>query len=146
MPTQKGIQRAKWNKSNAEQANAPFKKIFDDKEAGRMKPLSDWTKDEKSLLVYFEACLVDQNGRTQGAKMNAADGYIAREWNEEGFISFQGIPFKEMEELNKKLGASIPYTHRVAFTDEAWRIAHQLRRERAERHVPTLENASQESR
>ena len=94
------------------------------------------TKDEQSLLLYFETCLVDQRGKTQSARMNTLDFEIAKNLDKQGLIKFNRIPFKEIE---KTVGNEIyPRTHRVQFTDEAWKVTHRLRREKAQRYVETF--------
>jgi len=93
------------------------------------------TKDEKSLLLYFEICLVDCRGQVRSAKMNMADFRIAKDLSERGLIKFGRISFKEI-----KMVGPDPVTHWIKFTDRAWGIVHKLRRQRAERHVPTIVN------
>lgn len=94
------------------------------------------TKDEKSLLLYFESCLVNNRGQVQSVRMNIMDFGIAEKLDHEKLIKFDRIPFKEIEKQN-----SLPArTHWVQFTDKAWEIVHKLRRQRAERHVPTIIN------
>lgn len=94
-----------------------------------MKDINKLTKDEKSLLLYFEDCLVNQSGFVVAAHMNEIDFDIAKKWNDEKFISFQRIPFHQME---KK---PMSNTHWVRFTEDAWTIAQQLRKERSERII-----------
>jgi len=99
-----------------------------------MKDIDKMTRDEKNLLLYFEACLVDQNGYICGARMNEVDFGIAKRWNEEKFISFGRIPFHDIDQTK-----SIPNTNWVRLTEDAWVIAHQLRKERSERMIKKLE-------
>jgi len=96
-----------------------------------------FNKDEISLLIFFETCLVDTyGGKVKGAMMNEIDMNIAEKFERLGLIQFERIPFKEMERLRKKLIMSTPYTHTVRFIDEdAWTLVYKWRRERAERLV-----------
>lgn len=91
----------------------------------------EYNKDEKSLLLYFEHCLVDTGGSSRNKsigwgefdpeKVNKEDIEIGNKLTDEGLILF-------------RYPACI-----VRFTDKAWKLAHKFRRERAERHSPTLE-------
>ena len=92
-----------------------------------MKPYSQWTKDEKSILLYLETCLVDNYGFAKGLFMNEIDIEISKKWDEEGFIVFKRIPFDYLEKAGQR------NTHYVRFTPEAWIIAHDLRIKKAER-------------
>lgn len=111
-------------------------KISEDKQQENilMKDIDKMTKDEKNLLLYFETCLVDNTGHICGARMNKDDFNIAEKWNAEKFISFGRIPFHEIQ--NKPGG--FPNTNWVQFTEDAWVIAHQLRKERSERMIKKL--------
>ena len=51
------------------------------------------TRDEKSLLIYFEHCMVDAHGCVDNRKMNADDYEIAKRWTKEGFVHFCRIDF-----------------------------------------------------
>lgn len=97
----------------------------------------EFSRDEKSLLLYFETCLVDTyGGKVQGARMNGEDMLIAENFERLGLIKLKRIPFKEFEKLRKKLNLYTPYTHTVRFiSEDAWTLAHKWRRERAERCV-----------
>ena len=97
------------------------------------------TKTENNLLLYLETRLVDHRGLVASAHMNAVDLDIAEAWSKSGFVGFGRRLFKDIE-ASAKTGT--PSTHWVAFTDEAWVIVHQARRERAERHVHTLKRSA----
>jgi len=97
----------------------------------------DLTRTEKSLLLYLETCLVDNLGKVQAARMNVEDFDAIAHLKELGLIDFGRLPFKDIEKSRRYL--RVPNTHWVRFSDEAWKIAHALRRERTERHTPTLE-------
>ena len=90
-------------------------------------------KEEKSLLLYLEDCLVNNSGKVTGAKMNQTDFDIAKKWKEERIIDLQRIPFHD---INKN--KSFPETHTVRFSNKAWELAHKFRRERAERVIDTI--------
>ena len=81
-------------------------------------------RDETSLLLYMEACLVDNRGKMNNTKLNDEDRLNMNHWRQLGFVKTSGLW--------------------VEFTEEAWRLAHQLRRERAERHVDTIQAVSDE--
>jgi len=85
------------------------------------------SKDEISLLLYLETCLVDQNGRVSSKHMNTDDKEIAKKWNDEGFIKYGRIKMADIY-----LGSD--RVHYVNFTDEAWKLAHQYRKIRGEKN------------
>ena len=86
------------------------------------------SKDEKSLLLYFETCAVDNTGRVDQLKMNDIDREIAERWNSEGYIKYGRICYKDC------IGNQIKQlTHFIFLSEEAWDKVHKLRRERANR-------------
>lgn len=92
------------------------------------------TKDERTLLLYFETCLVESSGKVNCQRMNEIDYGIAKKWTDEKFISFKRIPHKDVVNLGMQTN-----THQVLFTEEAFTIALLLRKERALRHSELLE-------
>jgi len=95
--------------------------------------MTEFNHTEQNLLMYFETRIVDNEGKVAGMRMNETDFEIAEKWNEEKLISFERLPFHDINKNN-----AIPNTHQVKFTDEAWKLSHKFRRERGERHVETL--------
>lgn len=89
-----------------------------------MKTLNNLSKNEKSLLLFFETCAVDQGGRIKSCHMNNDDFYIAEKWDEEKFISFGRICSKDVNEYG---------SHWCKFSEDAWKLAHEERKARAER-------------
>lgn len=89
------------------------------------------SKEEKSLLIFFEQMAVDYGGLLQHSKMNADDFKIAERWRDDGFIQFGRIA---LDDVQKATGAgSSPRTHWVVLSDEAWDLAEKERRARFER-------------
>ncbi len=88
------------------------------------KELSQMSKDEKSLILFFETAAVDYGGKLNTAHMNADDMKIAKEWTNEGFVAFSRIASKFLDGVK---------THSVVLSDDAWRIAHEERKERFNR-------------
>jgi len=86
--------------------------------------LSEMTKEERSLLLYFESCAVDKGGAVDSRRMNQNDFIIAQQWCVSGFIKFGRVYSKDVREAR---------THWVELSDEAWIPAHQERRNRADR-------------
>lgn len=82
------------------------------------------SKDEKSLLLFFECRIVDKGGRVNSAHMNNADRNIANRWADEKFIRFGRIAIEDCDADGSLW---------VTFSDEAWETAHKLRRDRGER-------------
>ena len=101
------------------------------------KKFDGLTKDEKNILLYLEACLVDSGGFIQPARMNDTDWEIMSGMKEGGLIDFGRRPYKDIRAYST--GAGGAKTHWVKFSNEAWQLAHKCRRERAERHIATLE-------
>lgn len=99
-----------------------------------MKDINTLTKDEKNLLLYFEDCLVNQSGYVCGVRMNKDDFEIAKKWNEEKFILFGRIPAHEI-----KRDTQFPNTNWVRFTEDAWVVAQQIRKERSERMIKKID-------
>jgi len=87
----------------------------------RIKELS---RDEKSLLLYLETCVVDHAGAVDGRKMNQGDFEIVEKWNEVGFIKFGRICFKDISENRANW---------VFLSEPAWELAHKERRAKAGR-------------
>jgi hypothetical protein len=89
--------------------------------------MPELTKDQKSLLLYLEVRIVDHRGLVDTSKMSSTDAEQAQTWYREGFIDFGRLPARLV------FGGSITATHYVVFSDDAWKQAHKLRRERGER-------------
>ena len=53
-----------------------------------MRKLKEMSKDERSLLLFFEHNAVERRGKLSTDYMNAADLGITHEWNDNGFIRF----------------------------------------------------------
>lgn len=89
------------------------------------------TRDECSLLLYLETCLVDKSGFVATAHMNGADFDISRRWNDAEYISFHRLKMSHI--TGQQRSRMIPSTHVVRFSDAAWKDVAKLRRERADR-------------
>lgn len=81
------------------------------------------TRAEISLLLYLETVEVDYGGKIDGRRMNQEDFDIARRWNESGFIKFGRIAHSDI---------SYNFTNWCVLSEDAWKIAHEKRRARAE--------------
>ena len=90
-------------------------------------------KDEASLLLFFEASIVEHSGAVQSARMNDEDRAITEKWNEEGFIVYRRLPAHYITDTVHQ-GATRA-THYVSFSEEAFAVAQRLRIERARRKV-----------
>jgi len=88
--------------------------------------MTELTKEEKSLLLYFETRATDYGGTVDGANMNGADFSKAQEWDKAGFVKFGRICSEDLD--SRRRGA---YWCRLS--SDAVAIAHQLRAERADR-------------
>lgn len=91
------------------------------------------TRNEKSLLLYFETQAVDYGGTLESVRMNADDFAIVKRWNEEGFVHFGRIAFHDI-----KRHGGVARDHWCVLSEEAWTLAHAERRARCERVMATL--------
>lgn len=83
------------------------------------------TKDERSMLVYAETCVVDYSGLLEGQRMNRADMEALKKFKAAGLLDYGRIPAALLDRSYGK-------THWVTFNESAWTLAHQLRRVRAQ--------------
>ena len=92
--------------------------------------LEEMDRKERSLLVYLETRCVDYGGSIDPRHVNDQDFALLTLWSmsEEGFIKFGRISSKDINQTQ---------THWVELSDEAWKLAHEERRNRARR---TAEN------
>lgn len=91
------------------------------------------TKDERSLLLFFEDMAVNKFGWIDNPqKMNDTDLKIAVSWNMQGFVSFKRATKRGSD------GEIIQATYALVLSPEAWEMASRLRKERAERHIPDV--------
>ena len=86
--------------------------------------ITTMSRDEKSLLLYFETCAVDLGGRVNTEKMNDEDMAITKRWTASRYIRFGRIIMKDH---NSQGG------NWVLLSDAALEDAHQLRLERMRR-------------
>jgi len=82
------------------------------------------SKSEQSTLLYLETRLVDYGGRVDMRRMNSDDVAWVRRMSAIGFIGFGRIVLQDHNSEG---------TNWVTFSDEAWKMAHHLRREIADR-------------
>ena len=87
-----------------------------------MKPLDQFTRDEKSQLLYLETRLVDYGGKVDVRRMNDSDKNIMKDWTEQGFVSYGRICSADTSD-----SASMW----CQFSDEAWEYAYEARKNRA---------------
>ena len=93
-----------------------------------LRALTDFSPDERSLLLFFETAAVDHGGALNTAHMNDADYEIAKQWVSGGFIEFGRIAARSLE-IFKHSGR----THYVVLSPEAVLLAQEERRARIER-------------
>lgn len=94
--------------------------------------ISEYDKDERSLLLFLETRLVDYQGRVASVHMNAEDFEIVKKWVAEGLISFGRLTF-DVVEASKGKPLTLRHTHWVRFSETAWELAHIERKARSER-------------
>lgn len=86
--------------------------------------LKTMSRDERSLLLFLETRAVDYSGRVNIQHMNPDDLNMAKKWNDSGFIEYGRIVFKHINKDGNNW---------VILSDEAWRLAHEARKDRAKR-------------
>lgn len=86
--------------------------------------LETMTKDERSLLLFFECKAVDSSGRFHGQHLNADDFDLAAQWNKERFIENGRIASEHINERGQ---------YWCALSDEAFALAAEERKARARR-------------
>lgn len=89
--------------------------------------IGELTKDERSLLVYCESCLVDYGGLLEGQRMNEADLKALRKFEVSRILKYGRIPSALLGEY---VGSRKP-THWVQFNKDGWIVAQELRKRRA---------------
>ena len=96
------------------------------------------TRDERSLLLFFEDMAVNQYGWIDDVrKLNKKDLNIAKQWDEKGFVLFKRASRQSHKTDARGDGRNrIELTYVVKLSDEAWKKAHKLRKERALRNIP----------
>lgn len=87
--------------------------------------LKTMSKDERSLLLYLETCMVDNRGRIDQKKLNNEDRHILEIWNDTEFIKFGRI---HRDLYMEKMGS-----YWIELSNEAWKLAHEERRARSKR-------------
>jgi len=99
--------------------------------------LNKMSRNERSLLLYFETCAVDLGGRVDMRRLNEDDIQIAKCWAENGFVGFGRIVIKDHNGQG---------TNWVELTDDAWSLAHQERRARQERNPCRYKKTTEKGR
>jgi hypothetical protein len=95
------------------------------------KSIAFYTRQEKSILLYAETCLVDNYGRLNQTRMNTEDFENLDKMKAEKLLDYGRLPSKEIEESMKTLGRFQTSTHWVSFTEQAFKLVTEMRRERA---------------
>jgi len=81
---------------------------------------------ETDFLLYLEDRLVEHRGKVRSDQIRPEEVALAQRWNASGFLQFTPIRPEEVD-----YSQSNPATHRVSFSEEAWALAAQVRRARA---------------
>lgn len=93
-----------------------------------LSPLRPLSKEEASLLLYFESCAVDKGGAVSQQRMNREDFDLAEAWDESGFLKFGRINSHCL---------TVDRTHWVELSELAWAVAAAERKARAVRMLAT---------
>lgn len=93
------------------------------------------TKIEQSLLMFLEYIAVDQWGWIDDMrKVNSEDLKIMKKWNKESFVFSKRASRNRTATPAGSAGKQLTYV--VKLSDEAWELAHKLRKEKSLRHIP----------
>ena len=87
-----------------------------------------FTQDEGSLLLYLETRAVDHDCRIDHRHLNDDDRVILKRWVETGIVEYGRVASQR-----DPFGNVQPAQNYVRLSEEAWELAHRLRRERADR-------------
>jgi len=88
------------------------------------------SKDERSLLLYLETRAVDEGGSINTLHLNDIDKRIIKSWFKSGFIEYGRIVHEDVERFSS---STKRFTNWCRLGPEAWDLAHEERRARAER-------------
>lgn len=88
--------------------------------------LDTMTKVERALLLYLEACAVDQRGAVDAQRINEFEADIVARWREAGFIQFGRIASQPFEAAGVR-------ENWVELSQEAWALAHAERQAQSAR-------------
>lgn len=94
----------------------------------RIITVENVTKDERSLMLYAETCMVDYGGLLEGVRMNEKDMEALASYKAQGLLDYGRIPHRAMEAMVARA-----CTMWVEFTPKGWEFAHALRRAQCER-------------
>ena len=86
--------------------------------------MKNLTREESSLILYLESRATDYCGKVDSSRMNRNDFTIAEKWNDDGFVKFGRL---KGDVVTKSA------SHWCCLSDEAWRVAHNERKMRANR-------------
>jgi hypothetical protein len=86
--------------------------------------IESMTREEKSQLLFLEACCVDNRGLIDGRRMNSDDVEISRQWDASGYIKFGRLRIEAIKGV---------HNYAVRLSDEAFDDAAKLRRAKAGR-------------
>jgi len=89
------------------------------------KSLNELTREERSLLLYLEGRVVDNSGSLDMNHVDFLDRKILEFWAKNGFIEYGRIAYKDAMRIHAAEWCRL--------SPEAWALAHEERRARAER-------------
>ena len=96
-----------------------------------MRQFRSLSKDELSLLLYLEVCLVDFGGLVDTRKMNEDDEFILKDWIIEEFVQCFSIPLENRYLLPREIRHH--KTRIIKFSQKAWDYSYRARKMRARR-------------
>ena len=119
---------------NLDRAKEKKEKYLLTKESAKVKKLKNMSKDERSLLLFFESNAVDHRGKISVEHMNDEDHRITEAWDKEKFIRFGRVALADI--ITGGQQPVRPRAHWVTLSDKALSLAQEERRARIKRMVP----------
>lgn len=100
------------------------------------KTIKDFTADELSLLMFLETQCVDNAHRFSEVKVNDSEMKVIQLWHDEGFVTCKKLPIHYIRQWENKNGRNTIYnTHYIELSENAYQIAYQCRREKAQEAI-----------
>jgi hypothetical protein len=88
-------------------------------------------RTEQGLLLYLESRAVDYDGRLDDRHLNREDRAILKRWTAAGYVRSGRVAFRNPTTGEPVVGRLMNGMTWATLSEDAWRHAHQLRRERA---------------
>ncbi len=85
-------------------------------------------RDQVSVLLYVESCMVDYGGMLEGRRLNDTDHGNLRMFMADGLLAYGRVPSRLLPDND---GPARPITHWCVLTAAGWDLVAKLRQRRA---------------